>query len=461
MTGADPAGPRRGAPTWLDGYRQKRVSAAEAVRVVESGDRVYIHPGAAEPDALVLALIARASELSDVEIVHLMTLGNADYVKPEMEGHFRHLAFFVGANVREAINSGRADYLPVLLSEVPRLFQTGVLPIDVCLIQVSPPDEHGFCSLGVGVDTTKSAARHARKIVAQVNPQMPRTLGDCFLHVSKLAAVVEVDQPLFELPRGGIDDLQRRIGENVAELIEDGSTLQMGIGGIPNAVLASLGHKKGLGVHSEMFSDGVMDLIRSGVIDNENKTLHPGKVVASFLMGSEELYRFVDDNPVVEMHPTEYVNDPYVIAKNDKMVAINSALQIDLTGQVCAESIGFDIYSGFGGQLDFVRGAARSRGGKPVIALPSTAKGGTLSRIAHALDLGAGVVTTRAHVHWVVTEYGAVNLFGKSLRRRAEDLIAVAHPDFRSELEGAARGRRTVGGFAKGAAHAGEGGNGR
>ncbi len=340
-------------PGWVATYQSKVTDAETALRLVESGERVYIHPGAAEPETLVLALIGRASELRDVEIHHLMTLGNADYVKPEMEGHFRHVAYFVGGNVREAVNSGRADYLPVLLSEVPRLISAGVLSPDVCLIQVSPPDEHGFCSLGVGVDITLAATRHSKRIIAQVNPQMPRTLGDCFIHVSKFAAVVEVDEPLFELEPGGSNEIQDQIGRNVAALIEDGSTLQMGIGGIPDAVLAALGDKQDLGVHTEMFSDGVVDLIEAGVINNERKTLHPGKVVASFLMGSHALYEYVDNNPIVEMHPTEYVNDPYVIARNDKMVAINSALQIDLSGQVCAESIGFDIYSGFGGQLDF------------------------------------------------------------------------------------------------------------
>jgi 4-hydroxybutyrate CoA-transferase len=435
--------PRTGAlPAWLQKYQQKLTTAEEALRLVESGNRILIQPGAAEPETLVLAMINRAPELRDVEIVHLMTLGNADYVKPEMEGHFRHVAFFVGGNVREAVNAGRAEYMPVLLSEVPLLFKSGRLPLDVCLIQVSPPDEHGFCSMGVGVDVSMSAAKNTKKLIAQVNPQMPRTLGDCFLHVTKFDAIVEVDEPLCELPRGQMTDVQEQIGRNVADLIEDGSTLQMGIGGIPDAVLFSLKDKHDLGVHTEMFSDGVQELIELGVINNERKTLHPGKIIASFLMGSRELYRFVDNNPLIEMHPTEYVNDPYVIAKNDQMIAINSALQIDLSGQVCAESIGFNIYSGFGGQLDFVRGAARSKGGKPIIAIPSTARKGTVSRIAPALDTGAGVVTTRAHVHYVVTEFGAVNLFGMSLKKRAQELTAIAHPDFREELREFARGRK-------------------
>jgi 4-hydroxybutyrate CoA-transferase len=441
-----PAAPRGATgPAWAEEYRRRVVSAAEAVRLVKSGDRVYIHPGAATPEDLARALVARASELRNVEIVHLLTLGYADYVKPGMEESFRHLALFVGPNVREAVNAGRADYMPVFLSEVPELFSSGRIPLDVVLIQVSPPDEHGFCSLGVGVETTKTAAKYAKRIVAEVNPRMPRTLGDCFLHVTKLDAVVEVDRPLFELKPSVPVVVQTRVGEHVASLIEDGSTLQMGIGGIPDAVLSFLGTKQDLGIHTEMFSDGVMELIQAGVINNERKTLHPGKVVASFLMGTRTLYEFVHNNPIIEMHPTEYVNDPFVIAKNDRMVAINSALQVDLSGQVCADSMGFDIFSGFGGQVDFVRGAARSRGGKPIIALPSTAKDATLSRIVPALDTGAGVVTTRADVHYVVTEYGIAELYGRNLRQRAEALIDVAHPDFREELRAFARGRRLIG----------------
>lgn len=431
-------------PAWAEAYRRKVMSADEALRLVRSGNRVYIHPGAAEPEDLVMALIRRADEVRDVEIVHLLTLGNADYVKPEMERHFRHLAFFVGGNVREAVNSGRADWMPVFLSEIPGLFSSGRLPLDVSLIQVSPPDEHGFCSLGVGVETTKAAAKFSKTIIAQVNRRMPRTLGDCFIHISKLSAVVEVDHPIFELPRVRMGEVHSEIGRNTASLIEDGSTLQMGIGGIPDAVLFFLNDKHDLGIHTEMFSDGVMELIQAGVINNEKKTLHPGKVVASFLMGSQALYDFVHNNPIIEMHPTEYVNDPFVIAQNEKMVAINSALQVDLTGQVCSDSIGFHIYSGFGGQVDFIRGAARSRGGKPIIALPSTAKDGKLSRITPALDSGAGVVTSRADVHYVITEYGIADLYGKSLRERAELLIEVAHPDFRAELRTHARGRKLI-----------------
>ena len=443
MTDARTAGATAGTtPVWFDGYRGKLRSAREALNLVSSGDRVFIHPGTAEPEALVLALIARASELRDVEVVHLLTSGNADYVRPDMEGHFRHRAFFVGANVREAVNTGKADYVPIHLHAIPQLFSTGQCAIDVCLVHVSPPDEHGFCSLGVGVDVTKAAARHARKIVAQVNPRMPRTLGDSFLHVSKFDAVVEVDAPILELPRRPLGEVESEIGRHVASLIDDGATLQMGIGGIPDGVLFYLKNKRDLGIHTEMFSDGVMELIQAGVINNERKTLHTGKVLTSFLMGTQALYDFVDNNPIVEMRPTEYVNDPFVIAQNDDMVAINSAIQVDLSGQVCSDSIGLDVFSGFGGQVDFIRGAARARRGKPIIALPSTARKGTVSRIVPRLTDGAGVVTSRADVHYVITEYGIASLFGRSLRERLEALAAIAHPDFRGELHDFGRARK-------------------
>jgi acyl-CoA hydrolase len=415
-------------------FRSRVTSAAEAVRAIASDDCVYIHPGAAEPEALVRALIERAPGLREVEIIHLLTLGEAGYVRPGMEGHFRHTAMFVGANVREAVNTGRADYMPVHLSEVPALFTAGALPIDVCLIQVSPPDEHGFCSFGVGVDCTKAAASVARAVIAEVNTEMPRTLGDSFIHVSKLGMIVETSRPILELPRRPVTDLHRRIARHVAELIPDGATLQMGIGGVPDAILPYLMNHRDLGVHSEMFSDGAMELVEAGVINNERKTLHHGKIVAGFLMGSKRLYDFVDNNPIVELHPSEYTNDPHVIAANDRMVAVNSAVAVDLTGQVCSDSMGTFIYSGVGGQVDFIRGAARSKGGKPIIALPSTAKDGTVSRIVPVLEPGSGVVTTRASVHYVVTEYGAAYLHGKTLRQRAETLIAIAHPAFRESL---------------------------
>jgi acetyl-CoA hydrolase len=420
--------------TWTDLYRSKVTTPEKAVELIRSGDRVYIHPGAAEPEILVRAMIARAPALRDVEIIHLLTLGEAGYVRPGMEPHFRHTAVFVGANVREAVNTGRADYIPIFLSEIPALFTGGILPLDVSLIQVSPPDEHGFCSFGVGVDITKAATSVAKIIVAEVNTEMPRTLGDSFIHVRKLHSIIETSRPILELPRRETEDLHRAIARHVAGLIEDGATLQMGIGGIPDAVLAELQGHKDLGIHTEMFSDGVVDLIEAGVINGERKTLHKGKVVTAFLMGSKRLYRFVHNNPIIEMHPNEYTNDPFVIAANDRMVAINSALQVDLTGQVCADSIGTGIYSGFGGQVDFIRGAARSKGGRPIIALPATAKDGRLSRIAPVLDPGAGVVTSRADVHYVVTEFGVAQLHGRTLRQRAEALIAIAHPDFREML---------------------------
>jgi acyl-CoA hydrolase len=380
-----------------------------------------------------------------VEVVHILTLADAPYAAPGMEGHFRHRALFVGGNVREAVNAGRADFVPIHLHEVPSLVTSGLMPVDVSLIHVSPPDEHGFCSYGVGVDATKSAVENSRVTVALVNQQMPRTLGDSFVHVSKLTSIVEVDEPLIELPMASeISEVARQIGENIASLIPDGATLQMGIGEIPDAVLLFLEEKKHLGVHTEMFSDGLVDLFEAGVVTNERKTLHRGKIVASFVIGTRRSFEFVDNNPFMEFHPNEYVNDPFVIAQNDNIVAINSALSIDLTGQVCADSIGPKIYSGFGGQLDFVRGAARAEGGVPIIALPSTAKGGSVSRICDELLAGSGVVTTRADVHYVVTEYGIANLHGRSLRERARQLIDIAHPDFREDLERSAAERRIL-----------------
>ena len=412
----------------------QEVTAAEAVRCVKSGERVYIHPGCATPEPLAQALAARAPELKNVEVVHLLTFGEANYIRPEMEGHFRHRAFFIGGNVREAVNAGRADFVPIFLGEIERLFWSGAMPIDVALIQVSPPDPHGFCSLGVGVDTTLTAAKHASLVVAEVNQQMPRTYGDSFLHLSDIDFMVPTDRHLLQLPRHPVTELHRAIGRHIAGLIEDGATLQMGIGGIPDAVLLYLRDKNDLGMHTEMFSDGIMELVKAGVINCERKTLHPHKIIASFVLGSRVLFDFINNNPLIEFHPVYYTNDPFVIAQNDKMVAINAAVQVDLTGQVCSDSIGRSFYSGFGGQTDFIRGAARSKGGKPIIALPSTAKDGTLSRIVPMLDFGAGVVDTRADVHYVVTEYGVAHLFGKSVRERARELIRIAHPKFREEL---------------------------
>lgn len=426
---------------WLERYKSKLRTPQEAVRLISSGQRVYVHPGCAVPEVLVNAMSERYRELEDVEVIHLLTVGQAAYSVPEMEGHFRHNAVFIGANVRKAVNDGRADFTPVFLSEIPGLFYRGILPIDVALVHLSPPDEHGFCSFGVGAECTKPATEVAKVIIAQINPNMPRTLGDCFIHVDKLTCCVEVDVPLKELPQ--VDTsitpeealVYEKIGKNISELIENGSTLQLGIGAIPDAVLRFLHTKKHLGIHTEMFADGVIKLVEEGVITNEKKTLHPGKIIVSFVLGSRPLFDFIDNNPVIEFHPSHYVNDPFIIAQNDRMVAINSAIEVDLTGQVCADSIGHYFYSGFGGQVDFIRGASRSKGGKPIIALPSTAKQGTLSRIATRLAAGAGVTTSRGDVHYVVTEYGVADLYGRTIRERVRALIGIAHPSFREELE--------------------------
>jgi acetyl-CoA hydrolase len=422
----------------MSSKQARRVTAAEATATVRSGQRVYVQGGCAVPRALIDALVARYEELSGVEIVHMHTEGDAPYARPEMAGHFRHNALFVGRNLREAVNQGRADFTPVFLSDVPGLFET-TLPLDVALIQVSPPDNAGYCSLGISVDCAKPASLAAKTVIAQVNRRMPRTLGDGFLHVSQLDFLVEEDAELTEVVCPPPDEVASRIGEYVVSLIEDGSTLQTGIGTIPNAVVASLSGHQHLGVHTEMFSDGLLDLIESGVVDSSAKSYHEGKVVSSFVMGSRRLYDFVDDNPLIEMHPVTFTNDPFVIARNDRMVSINSAIEVDLTGQVCADSIGHMLYSGIGGQLDFIRGAARSRGGKAIIALPSTAKGGDVSRIVAELRPGAGVVTTRGDVHQVITEYGVADLHGRTLRDRAKGLIEIAHPRFREELSAAAR----------------------
>jgi len=430
---------------WADIYRRRITDEDSAVKDIRSGDRVWIHPGCNTPKRLVDAMVRRAPELEDVEVTHILTLAEAPYADPGMEKHFRHRALFTGGNVRKAVNEGRADFVPVHLHQVPRLITSGLMPIDVSLIHISPPDEHGFCSFGVGVDATKAAVEGSRTVIALVNQKMPRTLGDSFVHVSKLSHAVEVDEPVLELPMApDVSDVARQIGEKIASLINDGATLQMGIGEIPDAVLLFLQDKKHLGVHTEMFSDGLVDLFEAGVVTNEKKTLHRGKIVASFVIGGRKAFDFVDNNPFMEFHPNEYVNDPFVVAQNDNMVAINSAISVDLTGQVCADSIGPRIYSGFGGQLDFIRGAARSKGGVPIIALPSTARGGTVSRIVNTLLQGSGVVTTRADVHYVVTEYGIANLWGASLRDRARQLIDISHPDFREELERAASERNLI-----------------
>jgi len=420
--------------SWEIEYKKKLRTPEEALRCVQSGMRVYIQPGCAEPETLVEALMHRGPYVEDVEIVHMMTMGTAPYVAPEMAGHFRHNAVFIGGNVRDAINDGRADYTPIYLSEIEDLFTSGAMPIDVVLTQVSPPDAHGYCSLGVGVDTTLTAVKEARYVVAQVNDQMPRTYGDSFVHVNEMDAIVEYSRPLCELKKPVVTEMHTAIARNVAGLIEDGSVLQTGIGGIPDAVLSFLSDRKDLGVHSELVSDGVIPLIEAGVINGERKNFKPRKIIVGFILGSKKMFDFVDDNPIFEFHPTSYVNDPGYIARNDKMVAINSALQVDLTGQVCSDSIGNQFYSGIGGQVDFLRGASRSKGGKPIIAISSTAKGGTISRIVPMLSPGAGVVTSRGLVRYVVTEFGVAQLHGKSIRERAQSLIEIAHPKFRDEL---------------------------
>jgi len=428
----------------VEQYRKKCVPAEEAVKVIKSNQVVYIEADTGMPQRLVDAMVARAPRLRDVRILHLMVVGGKlSYLEPGLEKSFRHIAFFTGGGgAREAINEGRGEFIPVFLGEVGYLFYTGAIPIDVALIHVSPPDQHGFCSYGVSIDITKPAAECARVIIAQVNPNMPRSLGDSFIHLSKIDYVVEVNDPLEELKSEPFTDVHRKIGKHISTLIENGATLQTGIGAIPDAVLSFLGDKKDLGIHTEMFSDGVMELIDQGIITNQKKTIHPGKVIASFFMGTKKLYDYVDNNPVFEFHPCHYTNDPFVISQNAKMVAINSAIEVDLTGQVCSDSIGYQIYSGIGGQVDFVRGAARSKGGKAIIAFPSTAKGDSVSRIAPHLKEGAGVVTSRGDVHYIATEYGIAYLHGKSINERAKALINIAHPKFCDELERFARQRK-------------------
>lgn len=415
----------------------QKLTAAEAVKIINSGDRVFIHGVAAAPQTLIQAMADRAGELKDVEIVHLHTEGPAPYADPEYSESFRVNAFFVGANVRGAVNEGRADYIPVFLSEIPALFRKRVLPVNVALINVSPPDKHGFCSLGVSVDIARAAVECADHVIAQVNPRMPRTQGDSLVPYAELDSVVEIEEPLLEAAPPVLSEIDRAIGRNIAEMIEDGATLQMGIGSIPNAVLASLGDHRRLGIHTEMFSDGLIDLVESGVVTGEEKRNHPGKVVAGFVMGTRRVYDFIDDNPQVLMLDIAYVNDTAVIRRNPKATAINSAIEVDLTGQVCADSIGTRQYSGVGGQMDFIRGASLSEGGKPIIALPSMTNRGE-SKIVPFLKEGAGVVSTRAHVHYIVTEFGVANLYGKNLRQRASELIKIAHPDHRDALEKAA-----------------------
>ena len=425
--------------TWNKLYESRIVTPQEAVRAIKSNQRIFLTGNCSVPQKTLAALVKHAPELQNVEICQALTVGPADYVAPEMEGHLRVNTLFISSNIRNAVNEGRADFTPVTLSEFPLLFKKGILPIDVALIHVSPPDEHGFCSLGIEVGLTKSAADSARIIIAEVNQKMPRTLGDSFIHVSRLSYVVPVDYELAELPMSDTEssEIIENIAGHIAELIPEGATIQLGIGAIPDAVLKFLFEKKDLGIHTELFSDGIINLVEAGVLTNARKTLHPGKIIAGLILGTRSLYDWVDDNPLIELHPSEYVNDPFVIAQNERMVAINSAIEVDLTGQVCADSIGTQLFSGAGGQLDFIYGASRSKGGVPIIALPSQAK--NFSRIVTTLKPGAGVVTTRNHVRYVVTEYGVADLYGKTIRQRARQLINIAHPQFRDQLTNEAK----------------------
>jgi acyl-CoA hydrolase len=410
------------------------VSAAEAVSTIQSGQSVYVHCAAATPSVLLDALVARAPDLQDVAMVHLHTEGPGPHLAPEMAGHFRHRALFIGPNARRAVNEGRADYIPVFLSDVPRLLDRGLMPLDAVLVNATPPDAHGFCSLGTSVEAIHAAIRAARTVIVQFNAAMPRTLGESFIRAADIDFAVEVDVPPYEVPEPTIGPVERRIGELVAGLVPDEATIQLGIGAIPAAVAACLGGHRDLGVHTEMFTDPVVDLVEAGVVTGSRKERNRGKVVAAFLMGTRRLYRFVHDNPMIELRAVDFTNDTGVIRSFAKMVAINSAIEVDLTGQVSADSFGTRMYSGVGGQMDFIRGAALAAEGRAIIALPSTARDGTVSRIVATLQPGAGVVTTRAHVRTVVTEFGIAELFGRSLAERARALIAIAHPDFRDSL---------------------------
>jgi acyl-CoA hydrolase/GNAT superfamily N-acetyltransferase len=431
-------------PDWTQVHARRLATPAEAIALIPPGRRILIGSGAAEPLGLVEAMVTDGLHLADNEIIHLLTLGPAPYVRAGLGDRFRHTAFFIGPNVREAVQDGRADFIPVFLSEIPELIRSRRVRIDVALIQVSPPDVHGYVSLGLSVDVVRAAVEAADLVLAEVNPRMPRTLGDSFVHVDRITKLIPVDQPLLERPPVEPEEVEREIGRHVASLIPDGATLQTGIGGIPNAVLGALHGHHDLGVHTEMLSDGMMALAEAGVINGARKTLLRGKMVASFVMGSQALYAWADGNPALEMRASDFTNDPATIARNDGMVSINSALSVDLTGQVAADVLLGKLFSGIGGQVDFVRGASKSRGGKAIIALPSTARGDTVSRIQPVLEEGASVVTSRGDVRYVVTEYGIADLWGKSIRERAMSLIEIAHPDFRAELIAGAKQRRYV-----------------
>lgn len=419
---------------WQEKYKNIVMTPERAVSHISRGQRVFIGTGCGQPQELVRALTERSRELADTEVVHLLTVGSAPYAERELSRHFRVNSFFIARNVRDIIQEGLGDYTPIFLSDIPRLFSSGQLPLDVALIHVTPPDERGMCSLGISVDIVKSAAQNASLVIAQVNPQMPRTLGDSFLNVNDMDVLVPVDAPLLEVKPPKVTKVTSAIAQHVASLIEDGATIEIGIGAIPQSVLEFLKDKREIGIHTEMFTDAIIPLIESGAITGEHKSVDRGKVVASFCLGTRKLYEYIDNNPLFSFRPTEYVNDPFVIGSQNRMVAINVALEVDLTGQVCADSLGTRFYSGIGGQVDFNRGAARSRGGKAIIALPSTAKDGAVSRIVTNLSPGAGVVTSRGDVHYVVTEYGVAYLHGKSVQERALALISIAHPDFRADL---------------------------
>ena len=419
---------------WKETYKSKVVSSKLAADKIKSGNRVVTAHACSEPIDVIEAMIANKENYRDVEIVHMVSLGKGEYAKPGMEPHFHHNALFVGGSTRDAIAEGRADYTPCFFYKVPELFKLGKLPVDVAIIQVSTPDDHGFCSYGLSNDYTKPATESAKLVIAEVNTLMPRVMGDNFIHVSDIDYIVETSNPIIELKAAKIGDVEKTIGENCATLIEDGSTLQLGIGAIPDAVLLFLKDKKDLGIHSEMISDGVVELVEAGVITNKMKTLQPDKIVVTFLMGSKRLFDFADNNPMISMHSVDYVNDPVVIMQNYKMVCINSCIQVDLMGQVVSESIGLKQFSGVGGQVDFTRGAAMAKGGKSIIAMPSTASRGTKSRIVPLLDEGAAVTTSRNDIHYVVTEYGIAELKGKTLSERGRALIGIAHPNFREDL---------------------------
>jgi acyl-CoA hydrolase/GNAT superfamily N-acetyltransferase len=433
-----------GFTSWQERYKHKLTSAQEALKQVRSGSRVFVGSACGEPTLLLTALRERGEELADTEIINILTMGVAPYVEPELASNLRYSSLFLSGTTRQAVSEGRADYTPVFLSDVPALFKSGQIPIDTALIEISPPDEHGFCSYGISVDITKSATESAKIVIAEVNANMPRVLGDSFINVENIDILVESNLPILEPKAPATDETVSRVGEYVAELIGDGATIQCGIGTVSEALLPCIKDRRDLGVHTELFSEGLIDLIEAGVVTGNRKTLHRGKVVASFCMGTRRLYDFVDNNPLFEFHPSEYTNDPFIISQNDNMISINAALEVDLTGQVCADSLGYTFYSGIGGHADFIRGAARSKGGKPIIVLPSTTRDGSKSRIVPHLSTGAGVVTTRGDVHYVVTEYGIAYLHGKSIRDRAMALINIAHPKFREELLAVAKERHYV-----------------